>query len=62
MANMVCMPCGEKLAYLGHEEVLSCEIILDGVMAIQAGDSPRLVEQKLAPYLAHGKQLADMAA
>jgi chemotaxis protein MotA len=62
MANMVCMPCAEKLAYLGHEQVLSCEIILDGVMAIQAGDSPRMVEQKLAPYLAHGKQLADMSA
>ncbi|MEX2140330.1 MAG: MotA/TolQ/ExbB proton channel family protein [Pirellulales bacterium] len=62
VANMVCLPCAEKLAYLGHEEVVSREIILDGVLAIQAGDSPRLVAQKLAPYLAHGKQLADMSA
>jgi len=62
VANMVCMPCGEKLAYLGHEEVISREIILDGVLAIQAGDSPRLVEQKLAPYLGHGRHAAELAA
>jgi chemotaxis protein MotA len=60
MANMICIPCAEKLAYLGHEEVVAREIILDGVLAIQAGDSPRLVEQKLAPYLAHGSQLAEL--
>jgi chemotaxis protein MotA len=60
LANMVCLPCAEKLAYLGNEEVLAREIILDGVLAIQAGDSPRLVQQRLVPYLAHGKQLSDM--
>jgi chemotaxis protein MotA len=60
LANMVCLPAAEKLAYLGNEEVLAREIILDGVLAIQSGDSPRLVEQRLAPYLAHGKQLADL--
>lgn len=55
MANMVCMPLGEKLLYLGHQEVISKEIVLDGVLAIQAGDSPRLVEQKLSPYLDHSQ-------
>ena len=59
LANMICLPCAEKLGYLGQEEVVSREIILDGVLSIQAGDSPRLVEQKLAPYLAQGKQQAD---
>jgi chemotaxis protein MotA len=51
MANMICMPCAEKLAYLSHQEQLARQIILDGVLAIQAGDSPRLVEQKLSAYL-----------
>jgi len=51
MANMICMPCAEKLAYLSHQEQLSKEIVLQGVMAIQAGDSPRVVEQKLSAYL-----------
>lgn len=54
MANMICIPCGEKLAYLSHQEQLSKEIVLQGVMAIQAGDSPRVVEQKLSAYLPAG--------
>ena len=51
MANMICMPCAEKLAYLSHQEQLTKEIVLHGVMSIQAGDSPRIVEQKLNTYL-----------
>lgn len=51
MANMICMPCAEKLAYLSHQEQLAKQIVLHGVIAIQAGDSPRIVEQKLNAYL-----------
>lgn len=54
MANMICMPCAEKLAYLSHQEQLARQMVLDGVLAIQAGDSPRIVEQKLAAYLPAG--------
>ncbi len=61
MANMICMPLGEKVAYLGHEERVAKEIILDGILSIQSGDSPRLVEQKLTPYLPPSK-LHDLAA
>ncbi|HEX4146394.1 MAG TPA: MotA/TolQ/ExbB proton channel family protein [Pirellulales bacterium] len=52
MANMICMPCAEKLGFLGHHEKIVKEIILDGVLAIRDGDSPRVVEQKLSSYLA----------
>ncbi|HVX11036.1 MAG TPA: MotA/TolQ/ExbB proton channel family protein [Pirellulales bacterium] len=62
MANMICMPCAEKLAYLSHQEQLAKQIVLDGVLAIQAGDSPRIIEQKLKAYLpaslAHASQEA----
>lgn len=51
MANMICMPCAEKLAYLSHQEQLAKEIVLRGVLSIQAGDSPRVVEQRLHAYL-----------
>lgn len=50
-ANLICIPMAEKLACLNQEEVAYKEIILRGVMAIQAGDSPRVVEQKLCTYL-----------
>lgn len=51
MANLVCIPCAEKLSFLSRQEQLAKQIILHGVMAIQAGDSPRIVAQKLNTYL-----------
>jgi chemotaxis protein MotA len=51
MANMICAPCGEKLAYLSRQETLSKEIILKGILGIQAGENPRVIEQKLNTYL-----------
>jgi len=50
-ANLVCIPMAEKLACLNHEEVLIKEIVLRGVLSIQSGDSPRVVEQKLITFL-----------
>ncbi len=51
LANLVCIPLGEKLSYLSHEEVLSRQIIIRGVLAIQAGDNPHIVRQKLEMFL-----------
>ncbi|HEV7222159.1 MAG TPA: MotA/TolQ/ExbB proton channel family protein [Pirellulales bacterium] len=51
MANMICIPCAEKLNYLSQQEQLAKQIIMHGILAIQAGDSPRVVEQKLYTYL-----------
>jgi chemotaxis protein MotA len=62
MANMICMPCAEKLGFIGHHEKVVKEIILDGVLAIRDGDSPRVVEQKLSSYLGAGHQAHKAAA
>jgi len=51
MANLVCIPLGEKLSHLSHEELMVKEIIMRGVLAIQAGDNPRIVQQKLNTFL-----------
>jgi chemotaxis protein MotA len=51
MANLICIPMAEKLAFLSHEELLVKEIILKGVLGIQAGDNPRIIQQKLNTYL-----------
>lgn len=50
-ANLIAIPMGEKLGCLNNEEVTLKEIILRGVLAIQSGDSPRVVEQKLSTFL-----------
>ena len=50
-ANLICIPMAEKLNCLNHEETLIKEIVLRGVLAIQSGDSPRVVERKLVTFL-----------
>ena len=50
-ANFFAIPMAEKLGCLSHEESLAKEIIVRGVLAIQSGDSPRIVQQKLSTFL-----------
>jgi chemotaxis protein MotA len=50
-ANFIWLPIADKLAARNKEELLVKEIIMQGVMSIQSGDNPRVVEQKLKIYL-----------
>lgn len=50
-ANLICIPMAEKLAFLSHAELMGKEIVLAGVLGIQAGDNPRVIQQKLYTYL-----------
>lgn len=51
-ANIIWIPIENKLKRLSELEVQSRLLILDGILAIQAGDSPRMVEQQLLTYVA----------
>jgi chemotaxis protein MotA len=51
IANLVCIPMAEKLGCLNHEEMLYKEIVLRGILSIQAGDNPRIVLQKVITFL-----------
>jgi chemotaxis protein MotA len=51
LANLVFMPIANKLRHRNDEEILSKLIIAEGVIAIQAGDNPRFIEQKLNAFL-----------
>jgi chemotaxis protein MotA len=51
IANMFALPLAGKLKVRMNEEKLLKEIMIAGIMAIQAGDNPRIVEQKLNAYL-----------
>jgi len=51
MANLFAMPIAEKLALRSREEMLLKMVVIRGVMAIQSGDNPRIVEQKLKTFL-----------
>ncbi len=51
LANLFAGPIGEKLAAKDAEEVLVKTMIIAGVMSIQSGDNPRVVQAKLATFL-----------
>ena len=51
MANVIYKPFGEKLKAFTAQEILYKRMILEGIMAIQSGDNPRIVEHKLMVFL-----------
>jgi chemotaxis protein MotA len=51
LANALFLPLAGKLETRSREEILNKEMIIDGIMAIQSGDSPRIVEEKLKSFL-----------
>jgi len=51
IANAIAGPIADRLAKRSAEEVLLKTIIIKGVMSIQSGDNPRVVEQKLRTFL-----------
>jgi len=51
IANGFAIPVAKKLAVRSSQEVLSMELMVEGVLAIQAGENPRIVEEKLKVFL-----------
>lgn len=51
LAYLVAAPLAEKLSMRDREETLIKEMMIRGVMSIQSGDNPRMVEQKLKVFL-----------
>lgn len=62
ISNMFTGPLAEKLLARDMEEVQVKTIIIAGVMAIQSGDNPRVVQSKLATYLAPADRERVLAA
>ena len=50
-ANLICGPLTDKLAVRSKEELFNKQIIIQGILSIQAGDNPRIVESKLLSFL-----------
>lgn len=55
-ANIICGPVADKLAIRSKEELFSKQIIIQGILAIQAGDNPRIVESKLLSFLSNAER------
>jgi chemotaxis protein MotA len=50
-ANLVFLPLSNKLKHVSAEEVQVREIVMEGILSIQSGDNPRIVEEKLKAFL-----------
>jgi chemotaxis protein MotA len=52
MANLVCMPIAGKLRSRSKEEVLTKEMVIEGVLSLTRGENPRILEQKMLAFIA----------
>lgn len=51
LANLVFIPIANKLKLKSREEILRKEIMVEGLLSIQAGENPRIIEEKLKAFL-----------
>ena len=57
-ANLLFLPIASKLRARHAEEVLLREVIVEGILAIQSGENPRIVEQRLRAFLSQQQKRA----
>lgn len=50
-ANVVFLPVGSRLRHISEAEMALRELTIEGVLAIQAGDNPRIVADKLMAFV-----------
>ncbi|MFV8462350.1 flagellar motor protein PomA [Vibrio campbellii] len=59
LSNMVFFPIADKLALRRDQETLNRRLVMDGVLAIQDGQNPRVIDGYLKSYLNEGKRTID---
>ncbi len=57
LANWICAPVANKLKSNNASEIMMKEIMIEGLLSIQAGENPRVIEEKLKSFLAPGDRI-----
>lgn len=52
IANWLCSPTATKLKVNNDAEMMMKEMVVEGLLSIQAGENPRVIEEKLKSFLA----------
>ena len=52
LANWICLPVAAKLKADNEGEMMMKEVMIEGLLSIQAGENPRVIEEKLKSFLA----------
>lgn len=58
LANWICTPVSSKLKAYNSEEVMLKEIMIEGLLSIQAGENPRVIEEKLKSFLSPAERMS----
>ncbi len=53
LANLVFLPMASKLAMKTEKEVFMKQIVIEGVVGVQSGQNPRILEEKLRVFLSN---------
>jgi chemotaxis protein MotA len=61
-ANIVYLPIAARLKQLSQEELHFRNMTLEGILAIQAGDNPRVVQEKLTAYVPPALRMSEEEA
>jgi len=51
LANLICLPLAGKLDARSQDETVLTELMIEGIIGIQSGDNPRMIEERLKSYL-----------
>ncbi len=54
-ANILFFPISEKLKARAHQEAIYMEMCMEAVLSIQAGESPKVIEEKLSVFVENPK-------
>ncbi len=58
LANWICSPTANKLKAYNSQEIMLKEIMIEGLLSIQAGENPRVIEEKLKSFLAPTERMS----
>lgn len=58
LANLVFLPMAAKLEAKTEEEIFVKQIVIEGVVGIQSGQNPRLLEEKLSAFISYDSKRA----
>lgn len=56
LANWIASPIAGKLKYNNDLEIMLKEVMIEGLLSIQAGENPRVIEEKLKSFLSPEKR------
>ncbi len=62
LANLLWIPLATKIKERAGQQLLLREIMIEGILSIQAGDNPRLLEEKLHAFLDPAEREPDVEA